>query len=52
MHRADVAHLDIRKDENVLFGLEPEPVNGVRLPGVTYENDVYLLGKELSISRE
>lgn len=44
LHRANVVHLDI-KDDNVVFGLEPEPVNGSYLPGVTYENDVYLLGK-------
>lgn len=45
MHRADTVHLDI-KDDNVVFGVEPEPAKGEsRLPGETYKKDVYLLGK-------
>lgn len=45
LHRADIVHLDIKKTSNVAFGLEPEPADRRRLPGVTYEDDVYVLGK-------
>lgn len=44
LHNADIAHNDIGMN-SIAFGKETLPANRHRLRGITYNTDVYVIGK-------